>query len=300
MNGSINIIFKKYLLAAVIAIVGLVLLIYGLNEKNGQDSLFIVASANIFVGGVLAVLLSSGLLKRNLVIVLAVLCTVVTCLIGYFSYESVNDSILHNEKRVAAELQTVQVLTEIKELEKAFKEQNGRYAANFDELKNFFETGTVKKVESEGTVPQYKLKKAEKMLLYNANPPSDENMTELEAYRLKYEFNNPTNIPGLDNFRRDTVEISFKESFLNNKSMKANRARFNMGPFDIEEIRYVPLSEPRYEWTIQTIDSAIVIQDTMPVIRVYAEEPISKFEGGTKDTIGFGNLKTGSLTGTWE
>lgn len=300
MNGSINIIFKKYLLAAIIAILGLVLLIYGLNDKNGQDSLFVVAAANIFIGGILAVLLSSGILKRNLVIVIAVICAGITVYIGYSSIDSVNDSIIHNEKRVASELQTVQVLTEIKEIQKAFKDQNGRYAANFDELKNFFESGTVNKVESEGTVPQYKLKKAEKMLLYNANPPSDENMTELEAYRLKYEFNNPTNIPGLDNFKRDTVQIPFKENFMSNKSMRANRARFNMGAFNIEDIRYVPLSEPKKEWTMIAIDSAIVIQDTMPVLRVYAEEPIAKYEGGTKDTIGFGNLKTGSLTGTWE
>ncbi|MDX1444990.1 hypothetical protein [Lishizhenia sp.] len=300
MNGSINIIFKKYLLAAIIAILGLVLLIYGLNDKNGQDSLFVVAAANIFIGGVLAVLLSSGILKRNLVIVIAALCAAITVYIGYSSIESVNDSIVHNEKRTAAELQTVQVLTEIKDIQKAFKDQNGRYASNFDELKNFFETGTVEKLQSEGTVPQYKLKKKEKMLLYNANPPSDENMTELEAYRLKYEFNNPTNIPGLDNFRRDTLEIPFKESFLSNKSMKANRARFNMGEFDIDDIKYVPLSEPKYEWTMVAIDSAIVVQDTMPVLRVYAEEPIAKYQGGTKDTIGFGNLKTGSLTGTWE
>lgn len=300
MNGSINIIFKKYLLASVIAILGLVLVIYGLNEKNNQDALFVTASINIFIGGVLAILLSSGVLKRNLVIVLAVLCGLVTIYVSYLSFETVDTSIVHNEKRKAAEFQTVQVLSEIKDIQKAYKDKNGRYAANFEELKNFFETGSVSKVESEGTVPQYKLKKKEKMLLYNANPPSDENMTELEAYRLKYEFNNPTNIPGLDNFRRDTIEVSFKESFLSNKTMKGNRASYGMPPFNIDDLKYVPLSEPQTEWTMITKDSAIVAQDTMPVIRVYAEEPIAKYEGGTKDTIGFGDLKTGSLTGSWE
>lgn len=300
MNDLINIVFKKYLVAAVIAVLGLVLFFYGLKDGNHQSALFLTASANIFIGGVLAILLSSGILKRGAVIGLAVLCGAITVVIGYQSYTSVNATIEHIEARNSSELQTVQVLTEIKEIQKAFKDANGRYAANFSELKDFYNTGKVTKVQSAGSVPEYQLKKEEKMYLYNANPPSQGNMTELEAYRLVYEFNNPTNIPGLEGFRRDTVEVPFKKEFLSNKSFKSNRMNYGMGAFNIDDIKFIPYTNKEKTWNIIAKDSAIVAQDTMPVLRVFAEEPISKYENGTKDTIGFGDLSTGALTGTWE
>ncbi|MGB0933510.1 MAG: hypothetical protein ACPGU5_04465 [Lishizhenia sp.] len=301
MNNAISVIFKKYVLAAIITAVGLGLLIYGLKPSSQQNALFNIAAANILLAGVLAILLSSGALKRGIVFAIGGVATLITIFLLFTSWNQISEAQAHILAREKSEIATTQVLTEIRDIQKAFYEVNGNYAKDWNELKNFFESGKVLEARPMGAVPERPILATERTLLYGPRDKRllDLNMTEWEATQLAR-----MGAPGKDNdlvrFKRDTVEIPFKENFLANKRYQKNRKDGQLGSFLVDSVSYVPMTGGKKEWTLETQFGKVIDGDTVSVTSVTGFEPIPKIMGTNPKLIGFGDLSTGSLKGTWE
>ena len=298
MNNQLAALVKRYMMVSIIVLVGLVMIIIGV--RTNQDGLFIMAAVNLLIGGGLALLFSAGILNRNIVFGIGVLCVGITVYVGYKTTESVADTMQHDLDYERSTRLYQYSLTQIRDIQRAYRSANGVYAPNFDELKNFFENDRVQKIEAMGSVPSRLLTIQERDALYSDNRALDKNMTEREA-ALLVALGNPTNSSDLANFRRDTVQVYFKDEFLASETRKTTRKNLGLGEFNIEELRHIPMTDPKEEWTIETRDSVPYLQgDTIPTIHVYGKEAVSRFEGGTRNVVGFGNLQTNSDKGTWE
>lgn len=297
MNTDISVIFKKYLVAGLIALFGLIMLVVGI--RTGQDNLFMTAATNILIGGVLAILFSAGVLKSNTVLGIGIACILVTVYIGYASVKSIQATIAHNEARSKSEELVRYNLSQIRDIQRAHRNTKGRYAANWDELIEFFENGKITIIESEKSVPAKRLSREEVKIIYNDNRAMDRNMDEREAAILA-SLGNPTNNPDLVGFRRDTVVKSFKEDYLNSISRIKERQKLGINVFRIEDLRYIPMTNPKDEWDIQTRENFPYGNDTIPTIRVEGKEPVPMFEDGKRQVVGFGNLQTNSDKAFWE
>lgn len=297
MNSQFSVLVKKYLIAIIIALFGIIMLAVGVRTE--QNSLFMISAANLLVGGILTLLFSAGILKRIGVLIIGSVALLISIVFYSLTIQSINATIAHNEARKRS-LELVRFdLTQIRDIQRAHKNTYGRYAANWQELTAFFNNGKITVIEAEKSVPEINFTREIIEILYGDNRAMNRLINEREAAILA-SMGNPTNIPELVGFRRDTVEKSFKDDFLNNIPRIKERQRLGLGEFSIEKLRYIPMTDPEEEWSIETRDSVVYNQDTIPTIRVEGLEPVTLFEKGTRQIVGFGNLKTNSDKATWE
>lgn len=297
MNNKISVIFNKYLVSTLIAVFGAIMVIVGF--RTDQEVLFMVAAFNIFIGGILALLFSAGILKRNLIFAIGFVAIAVTIGFAVESYKSVQATIQHNEDRKLSESLVRFNLIQIRDMQRAHRSRYGKYAGTWDELEEFFREGKVEVIESEKSVPTKRLSREEVKIIYGDNRPMDRNMTEEEAAILASK-GNPTNNPELEGFKRDTVFKPYRNQFLQSISRINERRRLGLGEFDFEELKYIPMTDPKEKWVIEAKDSVEYNKDTIPTIRVEGLEPIPLFENSNRQIIGFGNIKTNSDKATWE
>jgi len=297
MNNQISVLVNKYLVSVLIAVFGVVMLIVGFNTN--QSSLYMIASFNLLVGGVLALLFSAGFLKRGIVMIIGVVCVAATVYVGYSAYTSVQKTIAHNEAREKSEMLVRFNLTQIRDIQRAHRSVYNRYAENWEELIEFFNSGKIEIVEAEKSVPTIRLTREEVKLIYNDNRAMDRNMDEREAAILA-SLGNPTNNPELIGFKRDTVIKLYKEEFLGSISRIKEMQKLGIQKFEINDLRYIPMTDPKEEWSIETRDSVPYASDTIPTIRLEGLEPIALFESSNRQIVGFGNLKSNSDKATWE
>jgi hypothetical protein len=297
MNNQLSVLIKRYLIAGVISILGIIMIAVGLNTE--QSSLFNIAAVNLFVGGVLALLFSAGILNRNLVLAIGVVCIAVTAYIGYSSWNSVKDTIQYMEDRKVSQRLVQYNLVQIRDVQRAHKQKHGVYAGSWDELSEFFNNEKIEKIDASGSVPGRAITQEERDALYDDNRAIDNLMTEKEAALLS-SMGNPSNAADLQGFKRDTILVPYKEVYLGNLTRIRERNELGLGEFSVPKLKNIPMTDPAEHWVIETRDSVVYLGDTIPTIEVYGREPIPRFEGGSRDTIGFGNLSTNSDKGTWE
>jgi hypothetical protein len=297
MNIDFSVLVKKYLIAFSIAILGLVATFYGLG--NDQDQLFVIAAINLFLGGALAVLFSAGILKRNLILAIGFVCVLVTIFFGYSSVVAVADAQKHIDDRARSEQLVRYNLSVIRDVQRAFRNETGKFAATWAELEDFYNNGKITVIDAEKAVPSRPLVKDEIKAIYSDNRAADVNMTEREAALLAA-MGNPAKKEDLDGFKRDTIKKLFREDYMGSLSRIKERQRLGLGAFKAERLKFKPMSEPQTEWTLETRVNVPYGGDTIPTIKVSGEEPVPFLMGGKKDMVGFGNLSTNSDKATWE
>jgi hypothetical protein len=124
-------------------------------------------------------------------------------------------------------------------------------------------------------------------------------MTEREAALLS-ELGNPGKSQDLVDFKRDTVKVPYKDEYLSSISRIRERKSLGLGAFNVESLKYIPMTDPKEEWTLETLENFVYLNDTIPTIHIYGKEPVPKFEDGEREIVGFGNLNSNSDKGTWE
>lgn len=296
MNLDLSVLVKKYLVASLIAVFGIIMIIVGF--QTNQDSIYTVAAFNIFIGGVLSVLFSAGILSRNIVLGIGAICVAVTVYVIILGYNSLQGTINHIEERKVSERLVRFNLLQIRDIQRAYRGQHGDYAENWSELKDFYENGKIQVIESQGTVPSRAITITERDSLYGDKRAIDNLMTEREAALLAA-MGNPGRKEDLIGFKRDTVTKSFKKDFESNVSRQREMKSLGIAKFNIDNIKNIPMTNPKEEWDIST--STIVLgTDTLPSIRVEGLEPVPRFEEGERKVIGFGDLKSNSDKASWE
>jgi hypothetical protein len=90
----------------------------------------------------------------NLTKILAIILFVVSLGLAYYLYDNINSTIEFKEYITTTESQIIDKLAIIRESEKAFLEQHGRYTSNWDSLINFIENGKVPMTVRTETITQ--------------------------------------------------------------------------------------------------------------------------------------------------
>jgi hypothetical protein len=297
MNNQISVIIARYLIASLIAIFGIVMISIGITTE--QNSLFNIAAINLFIGGLLALLFSAGVLNRNIVLVIGIICIGATIFIGVSSVKSVESTIKHMEDRTVSQRLVQYNLTQIRDIQRAHKKKHGVYADSWEELEDFFNNDKIEKIDAMGSVPGRAITLEERNALYDDNRAIDNLMTEREAALLA-SMGNPANAADLQGFKRDTIMVPYKEEYLGNLTRIRERKQLGLGEFSFDELKTIPMTDPKEDWIIETRDSSVYLGDTIPTIHVYGKEPIPRFEGGNRSIVGFGDISTNSEKGTWE
>lgn len=88
----------------------------------------------------------------NLNKIIAFVLLAVSLFLAYFLYNSVDSTIKEREAIATTEAQIIDKLNIIREAEKVYLEQHGKYTSSWDTLVNFIETGVVPIIEKKETI----------------------------------------------------------------------------------------------------------------------------------------------------
>lgn len=273
MTNNFSVLFKKYSVPVLLLILGITLLIVGISKDQG--STFMLSSVLMFIAGGLSLLYSSGKMKTLFLVIFGVLAGLAGIVMLIISWGEVSSEMKMQARNELTEKTAKQNLEDIIYIQKEYEERNGIYAGTWDEMTDFVKNGTVDYIYSEGGVPNRKLERAESNFLYNDNRPLDNNMTEIEAYRLSKWKEGPK-YADFKGFRRDTVQVSLLETKFQSRSYLEAREISGLGPFYPDSLRYIPFTKGEKEWKLQTKDSldvgegnkapAILVEGTLPFL----------------------------------
>jgi hypothetical protein len=297
MTSNFSVIAKKYAVPALFLIIGLAMFIFGMKEN--QDATFRFASIMMFVAGGLSVLYSTGQFKTTFIVIFGGLAGVAALATLWMSWDSVSATAKYNEDYKLCRGKSIQNLSDIRYAQKEYAEKFGVYAKDWKTLVDFVETGTVAYVDAKGVVPGRKITEIERDLLYTGKPVVDNNMTEMEAYRLSKLPSCPEDLLG---FKRDTIQISLKLMKYSSKSYIEGRLKAGYGKFYSDSLPYIPFTGGREMWKLETKDSVLMGDQKVPTIQISGDIPFARVQtkGKAKEYMSLGKLTTNETSGTWE
>jgi hypothetical protein len=293
---NISVILKRYSVPTIFLVLGVLLMIVAF--KQNQTMEFKLSGVLILVGAIISILSSSGLINAMTAKIIGVFSLVVSAGLLYFSYQTVGETIQYQENYKACKALAQKNLTDIRTAQKAYFENYGTYAATWDELVKFINNGTVNSIIAEGDKPSRRITEAERNYLYKDSRAIDNNMSDIEAYRLSISNICPDDLKG---FRRDTVKVSFlKTTFTENISYMKERRENGYGKFVTEDLKYIPFTNKKSEWKIKT-DKVVIGVDSVSTLRMEGVIPFTKIVGSKKkETMYIGKLEMNDLSGSWE
>lgn len=267
----------------------------------------------------------------NLTRILSIVLFVVAIGLGWYLYNNINTTIEFKEYISTTETQIKDKLAVIREAEKAFLEQHGRYTSNWDSLINFIESGQVpitvrtekitqlsygeEKVEVRVDTVGYMSAKDrifKKNFAINASTdgifmgflvkPGDFVVKGSNGYKIKvgdkvetYRFTEQGYIANLANITTG--------SELSRGANLATIWNYHLNPnVDIKSLSVVPGSGKSFEIFVGKIDRAGL---KVSVIEVKDPEPINperkaSNEAKNRQPLGFGSRFDVNTSGNWE
>jgi len=247
MNNSLSASLKKLSLPIIITIFGLALIIIA--QKTQQPPKFTYAALFLTLAGLVMFYFSIG---SNLAKIATALAIVLGIAGGYIYYDVTTDVIeIDQARKFDREMEELikQNLSDIKTSQIAYKEVNGSYARDFDELKRFIVDGKIKITIKNGGVPNRRLTPEERAIIYGAKDQRalDYNMTEQEALILAKSSKPPKDLKG---FVRDTMLSSFYESSFGAKPYLERRMKMGFPDFVVDSIFFIPATGVKFTMTV--------------------------------------------------
>ncbi len=294
MTSNLSLLFKKYTVPTVFTLLGITMVVMGI--QSSQNSIYMIATLMMLIAGGLSFAYSTGKIGAQLLSILGIVALVGALAAMYLSYDSVRDTQIHNENYKKCVAVSKLNLEDIRTAQKAHAEKFGKYAPTWEALIEFIENGEVPVVKEKGTVPNRALTVEEIAYLYGDNRAADDNMTEMEAWRLsKWEM-----CPAeLSDFRRDTVPAKLKALKFESRNYVESREKAGAGPFVADSLPYIPMANGE-KWTLQVKDSIPFEDGFMPAIRVGGTLPFAKVQGTKAEEMYFGSENTTTTEGSWE
>jgi len=290
------VILKRYSVPVIFLVVGLSLIVTGFKEN--QTGLFKLSGVLILVGSIVAILSSSGFINAMTAKIIGVTSLVTSLILLFYTYKTVDETIKYQETYKACKAESIRNLSDIRTAQKAYYENYGTYADSWDKLLDYINNGTVNSVVAEGEKPSRRITEAERNFLYNDKRAIDNNMSDVEAYRLSKSKICPDDLKG---FKRDTIKVSFiKSTFTENTSYMNDRKEKGYGKFSAENLKYIPFTKNKREWKIKT-DKVVIGIETVSTLRIEGTIPFTKIVGDKKKELMYiGKLEMNDLSGSWE
>ncbi len=293
---NFGLILKKYSVPSLFFILGISLLIVGFTST--QTFTFKVAGFIILLAAIVSILNVSDIISSGVTKIIGVCSFVVASILLYTTYSSISETMEYQSNYKNCKEISRRNLSDLRTAQKAYFERYKTFAGDWETIIKFIETDSVNTLVSEGSVPARKITDAERNYIYRDNRPIDNNMNEIEAYKLSKSKICPDD---LKDFKRDTVKVSFiKTTFTQNRSYIKERTDNKLGEFSARALKYIPFTNEKKQWKMKT-SKVLIGADSISTIRVEGVIPFTKVIGQkAKELIYFGKLELGDLSGSWE
>ena len=298
---NFSVLLKKYSVPFLFSALGIVLIVVSLVTEQPFE--FILASIIILICSVFLFLTVSGSVSNKITNMIGGVSLVLAAYAFYTALSSVGSSIQHNNDYALMKGLAIQNLKDVQTAQKEYEKKYGVFAADWNTIINFIENDSIADIVRKGSVPNRKITEKERDYLiqfglYKKGQAIDNKMTDLEAYYLSKSHICP---PELITFKRDTVMVSFIETtFTRNRGYLREREENNYGKFDANKLRFIPFTNDKVEWNIDTVMKPSGT-DTVCFFRLEGILPIPENEGAKADEImTLGSLLEFNLSGSWE
>lgn len=268
----------------------------------------------------------------NLTRILSIVLFAVSLGLAYYLYHNINSTIEEKEYIKVTEAQTIAKLEIIREAEKAFHEQHGRFTANWDSLINFIENGEVPITVRKEKITQlsYGEEKVEvkidtigmmsakdkifkKNFVLNASAEGifsgflvkegDYIMKGGNVYKLKVGDKKAENYPSSDGGYISALAKLEEGQFITKGQNIATIWDYHLDPkVDIKTLNIVPGSGKQFDIFAGTVDKSgikvgvIEVKDPAPINK----ERNEKNEAENRKPLGFGSREDVGTGGNWE
>lgn len=166
----------------------------------------------------------------------------------YANYAVIQTEVVFNNDYEERELEIKTRIMDIKAAQMAYKETQGTFTDEMDDLIDFVKRGKKMDIVKVGSLPERKITPKERDVIYGDNRAIDLMMNEAEATFLSRLPNPPADLVG---FRRDTNQVPVMEALFMNKRYLTARSKIGgKMVFHPDSMRYVPFS--RQETTLDT------------------------------------------------
>ena len=300
---NISLLLKKYSVPFLFSVLGIVLIIVSLTSDQPFE--FVLAAVIILICSIFLFLSVSGKVSNMLTNIIGGSCLVIACYAFYSVMSTVSVSIEHNNNYALMKGLAIRNLKDIKKAQKEYNKKYQSYASNWSELIAFIELDSVPRIERKGSIPNRKITETERDYLiqfglYKKGDAIDNKMSPKEAYFLSKSDICPDE---LRTFKMDTIMVSFIETqYTQNNAYLTERKQNNYGDFNAKNLRYIPFTNNKSEWNIDTV-MHVSATDSMCIFRIEGVLPIPK-NGGAKAKeimcLGSTNNRDEQLTGSWE
>ena len=298
---NIALLIKKYSVPFIFGLIGFVLLLTGFMKEQSIEFIF---SAIVILGSaIISALNVSGILSAKMTKIIGFISLGMALVVLGFTYVSISDTVKHNNDYKACKGLSIRNLRDVQTAQKAYLAKNKVYAHDWSTLERFIKEDSIAILDAEGSVPSRKITEKERdyliqFNLYRRGQAIDNKMTELEAYYLSKSPEVPVELVG---FRRDTINVSFIETtFSKNRSYVKERKDNGYGEFSAENLKFIPFTENKETWKIDTA-SVVIGGDTLPTVRIEGILPLTEIKGAAKkESMFFGKLDNSDLSGSWE
>lgn len=298
---NFSVLLKKYSVPFLFSALGIVLIVVSLVTEQPFE--FILASIIILICSVFLFLTVSGSVSNKITNMIGGVSLVLAAYAFYTALSSVGSSIQHNNDYALMKGLAIRNLKDIQVAQKEYEKKYGVFAADWNAIISFIENDSIADIVRKGSVPNRKITEKERDYLiqfglYKKGQAIDNKMTDLEAYYLSKSDICP---PELITFKRDTVMVSFIETtFTRNSGYLTEREQNNYGEFDAKKLRYIPFTNDKVEWNVDTVMKPSGT-DTVCFFRLEGILPIPENEGAKADEImALGSLLEFNLSGSWE
>jgi len=300
---NISLLLKKYSVPFLFSVLGIVLIIVSLTSDQPFE--FVLAAIIILICSIFLFLSVSGKVSNMLTNIIGGACLVIASYAFYSVMSTVSVSIEHNNNYALMKGLAIRNLKDIKKAQKEYNKKYQSYASNWSELIAFIELDSVPRIERKGSIPNRKITEIERDYLiqfglYKKGDAIDNKMSPKEAYFLSKSDICPDE---LRTFKMDTIMVSFIETqYTQNNAYLTERKQNNYGDFNAKNLRYIPFTNNKSEWNIDTV-MHVSATDTMCIFRIEGVLPIPKNEGAkAKEIMCLGSIENRDeqLTGSWE
>ena len=298
---NFSVLLKKYSVPFLFSALGIVLIVVSLVTEQPFE--FILASIIILICSIFLFLTVSGSVSNKITNMIGGVSLVLAAYAFYTALSSVGSSIQHNNDYALMKGLAIRNLKDVQTAQKEYEKKYDVFAADWNTIINFIENDSIADIVRKGSVPNRKITEKERDYLipfglYKKGQAIDNKMTDLEAYYLSKSDICP---PELMTFKRDTVMVSFIETtFTKNKGYLTEREQNNYGEFDAKKLRYIPFTNDKVEWNIDTVMKPSGT-DTVCFFRLEGILPIPVNEGAKADEImALGSMLEFNLSGSWE
>ncbi len=306
MLEQIGVFSKKFMFPLMIIVAGIVLIIVGntidptTNIKQTND--FQLGAFAILGAGVISLLYMLEVINKVVNVIALLGLFVLTAFFAVKSYQSVMQTIAERDAKKEWDDYTKQALSDIRDVQVAYKKKYGFYASEYKELKRFLQEDKVMDIVIDGDIPDRRITDEEgKILGYNKLKDEEKynDIDEAEAVQL--------GIIKIDTLWYPVMEVMYTGE----QAVKNNEGR--LYPFELEKLGKIvtvksvdKLASDARTKKLADLDPPVypIYTDTIRegedlIAHFYSYDPIPYDPFVKRDTLSIGSKTEPKTNGSW-